>query len=386
MQITHKIQLDPTFKQDKYFYQACGTSRFVYNWALEHWKKQYESGKKPKANDLKKQFNKIKYIQFSWLKNIHRDAHSEPFKNLQNAFIKFFKKQSKYPKFKKRGNRDSFYIANDKFELSDSCIKLPKIGWVKLTEECRFFGKLISAVISRTTNKWFVSITIDIPNYYKDRISDNVVGIDLGIKNSVVLSNGKKYNLPKPLSKLEKKLKRQQRIMLRRIKNSKRRFKSKLKLSKIYYNIRSIRNDWINKITTQLCCENQTISIEDLNVSGMMKNHKLAKSISDQSWSEFRKQLEYKSKIYDCELIIVDRFYPSTKTCSKCGYIKDSISLKERVFECPNCGLNLDRDLNAARNISRVGYIRSNAQGYCVNPRTKPVTIEELRTNQCLHK
>lgn len=382
MQITHKIQLEPTYKQIQYFYQACGTARFVYNWALENWTKQYKSGKKPKANDLKKQFNEIKYTQFPWLKEIHRDAHSEPFKNLQNAFNMFFKKKAKYPKFKKKSNRDSFYVANDRFELSDSSINLPKIGWVKLTETPRFFGKLISAFVSRTANKWFVSIIVEILDYFKNRISNNNIGIDLGLTNSITCSDGKVYNSPKPLSKLQKKLNRQQRIMSRRNKTSKRRQKIKQKLSKIHYKIRSIRNDWINKITTQLCRENQMISIEDLSVKNMMKNHKLARSISDQSWSEFRRQLEYKSKIYKNDLIIADRFYPSSKICSKCGYIKDGISLKERVFECPICGLSLDRDLNAAINISRVGYTRSDAQRHCIRPLMVKATVDDLRTNQ----
>src|SRR3972149_4378073 len=155
MILAHKIQLDPTVKQAIYFSRSCGTARFVWNWALAEWNKQYGEGKKPNANMLKKHFNQAKYIDYPWMKEIHRDAHSQPFSNLNLAFNRFFKKKGKHPKFKKKGKRDSFYVANDKFRVDKERIRLPKIGWVRLTEPLRFNGKINYAVVSRKADRWF---------------------------------------------------------------------------------------------------------------------------------------------------------------------------------------------------------------------------------------
>ena len=213
--MTHKIALRPTPEQADYFNRACGTARRVWNWALAEWKKQYVAGQKPNAMALKKQFNAIKYSDPQWLdengqpwiKTIHRDAHAQPFAHLAKAWNRFFAeikagKPAHEPQFKKKGRcRDSFYVANDKFSVSDKTIRLPKIGDVVLTEALRFGGKILGATVSRTGNRWFVAIQVEVPDahFHLPRTANEIQGIDLGIKAVATLSNGEFVQAPKPL-------------------------------------------------------------------------------------------------------------------------------------------------------------------------------------------
>lgn len=191
MILAHRVQLDPTFKQAAYFRQACGTARFVWNWGLAEWERQYKAGEKPSGPSLKRQFNAVKYDQFPWLRDVHRDAHSQPFSNLQKAFVSFFKGISRRPQFKKRGiSRDSFYVANDKLRLIGKRVRLPIIGWVRMRESLRFAGKIMGATVSRRADKWFVSIQVDVGEYRKLRSGDGIAGADLGVKSAITLSNG----------------------------------------------------------------------------------------------------------------------------------------------------------------------------------------------------
>lgn len=352
MQIAHKIQLKPNKTQIEFLEKCLGTARFTYNWALIEWKHQYESGNKPSGFSLKKKFNKIKYEEFPWLKEIPRDCHSQPFTNLQKAFNTFFKKKKGYPNFHKKGIHESFYIANDKFCVKDKKIKIPKVGLVKLTEELRFTGKIMSATVSKKAGKYFVSISVDVgENYKKERNSNNKIGIDLGIKNFLITSKGDKFCNPKFTKKYEKKLKREQQKLSKKKKGSKNKDKQRIKVAKVHYRISNSRKDFLHKLSTKLVRENQSINLENLNVSGMMKNHKLAKSIQDCSWGEFVKQLEYKSLIYNCEIYKVNRFFASSKLCNVCGYKNNTLTLKDRSWECPECKTIHDRDVNASINI-----------------------------------
>lgn len=351
MQIAHKIELIPNKKQKEHLDKCIGASRFTYNWALNEWKKQYDDGKKPNAFILKKQFNKIKYEEFPWLKEIPRDCHSQPFTNLQKAFNSFFKNKKGYPKFHKRGTHDSFYIANDKFYIKDKLIKIPRGGLVRLTEELRFDGKINSATVSKRANRYFVSINIDIPNYKKNRCYDNKIGIDLGIKDFLITSNGDKFSNPKFTKKYENKLAKEQKRLSKKLIGSNNRKKQIIKVQKIHYKISNSRKDILHKISTKLVRENQSINLENLNISGMMKNRKLSKSIQDSSWGEFIRQLEYKSEIYGTTLLKVNRFFASSKTCNECGYIYKELKLSERSWKCPECNTIHDRDINAAKNI-----------------------------------
>ena len=224
MQLTHKIALFPTPEQADYFVRACGTARRVWNWALAEWKRQYAAGQKPSAMALKKQFNAIKYTDPQWLdengqpwlKTIHRDAHARPFVHLDRAWNQFFNdlksgKPAHEPRFKKKGRcRDSFYVANDKFKLSDKMIRLPKIGHVAMAEALRFEGKILGATVSRTADRWFVAIQVEVSDaqFYRSRKAHGTVGVDLGIKAAATLSSGETIDAPKPLKAALRRLKR----------------------------------------------------------------------------------------------------------------------------------------------------------------------------------
>lgn len=352
MHLSHKIEILPNKKQKEHLDKCIGTARFTYNWALIEWKKQYELGKKPSGFSLKKEFNKIKYEEFPWLKEIPRDCHSQPFTNLQKAFNNFFKKKKGYPKFHKKGIHDSFYVSSDKLKIKDKKFRVPVVGWVKLTEELRFSGKINSAAISKKAGKYFVSISVDVgETYKKERISNNKIGIDLGIKDFIITSDGEKLTKINYTKKYEKKLKREQQKLSKKVKGSNNRKKQILKVQKVHYKISNSRKDILHKISTKLVRENQSINLENLNISGMLKNRKLSKSISDASWGELVRQLEYKSEIYGNEINKVNRFFASSKLCSVCGYKYQELKLSERQWKCPDCGTQHDRDINAAKNI-----------------------------------
>jgi putative transposase len=352
--LSHKIQLDPTCRQANYFAKACGVSRFTWNHALAEWQRQYESGKKPNALSLKKQFNAIKKSQFPWMYEVTKYASQQPFIFLQNAFNRFFKKQSQYPRFKKKGIHDSFYIGNDHIKVEGKRIKIPKLGWVRLRESLRFGGKIISATVSRVAHKWFVSLNVEITNLPPPCESQASVGVDLGISTLATLFDGhhaEKITGPKPLRRLTTKLRRAQRRLSHKQKGSRNRLKQRLLVAKVHARIRNLRQDSLHKLTTQLVQNYQRIVLEDLNVKGMMRNHRLARAISDMGFYEFRRQLEYKSMLYGNHVEVVDRFYPSSKKCSRCGEVKETLSLSERTYDCKHCQLKIDRDDNAARNL-----------------------------------
>ena len=364
MVISHRIQLDPTIKQAVYFKKACGTARLTWNWALAEWQKQYKAGLKPNGRSLKQQFNQTKYQQFPWMKEIHRDSHAQPFLNLQKAFVSFFKHKTRYPQFKKKGIHDSFYVSNDRMWVKGKRVRLPVLGEVRMTETLRFQGKIQGAVVSRSADRWFIAIQVDVENLKKDRVSDRVVGVDLGLTNTVVCSDGQVFQAPKPLKTQLKKLRRASRSHARKVKGSQNRLKSTNRLSKIHWKVANARNDFLHKISTKLCRENQTVVIEDLAVGNMMKNRRLSRAISDIGWYEFRRQLDYKSKIFGTQLLVADRFYPSSKTCSVCGAVKTDLTLEERVFRCESCGSQMDRDLNAAKNLCTLGLRGTDACGH----------------------
>ena len=356
--LSHKIQIkNPTVKQEQYFWQACGTSRFAYNWGLSEWKRQYEAGLKPAAFGLKKAFNAIKPVEFPWVFNVTKCAAEQAFTNLGSAFKRFFNGQSKYPRFKKKGVRDSFYLSNDQFKVAGNRFRVPKLGWVKLTESLRFSGKMVSASVSRAADKWFISLQVQMETS-PIKVSENqadVVGVDLGVKNLATLSNGDTIEGRKPLKKLTRRLARLQRKQSKCIKGSRRNEKQKFKISKLHYRIRCIRQDGLHKLIQSLCQSFKVICLEDLNVKGMLKNHKLAKAISDIGFYEFKRQVEYKAALFGNWISTVSKWFPSSKKCSNCDHKKEDLTLSERTYHCHHCGFEIDRDLNAAINIEREG-------------------------------
>lgn len=351
--LAHHIALDPTVDQVISLSRACGVARFTWNWALSTWTEQYKAGEKPTAAKLKLLWNRIKRERFPWIYESPKGANQQPFTNLQKAFLRFFQKKAKYPSFKKKGIRDSFYVENDKLAVAEKSVRLPVIGTVRTREELRFVGKIMGASVSREADRWFISIQVDLVDSTLSRVEDRQVGIDLGLTNFVTLSSGEKIEAPKPLRAAIENLRRKQKILARRQKGSNRRAKSCLQVARLHRRVKNIRRDFLHKLSTRICRENQAVVIEDLNVKGMVKNRRLARAISDAGWSEFRRQLEYKSLRYGTRIVVAGRFYPSTKRCSKCGSLQD-MPLKQRTYQCAACGFICDRDVNAARNLEQL--------------------------------
>jgi putative transposase len=391
MQLTHKIALCPTTDQAEYFKRACGMARCVWNWALAEWNRQYSAGLKPNAMELKKQFNAIKYSDPQWLdehgqpwlKTIHRDAHAQPFEYLKRTWSRFFAdlragRQAHKPIFKKKGRcRDSLYVANDKFKVDGQKIRLPLEGWVDMTESLRFNGKILGATVSCTADRWFVAISVEVPDaqFYRQRTAQGVTGVDLGLKAAAALSSGKVIEAPKPLRAALRRLKIRNRCLNRKVEAAKvatgfaqkhklpkgahltvsnNRRKSAEALARLHAHIANIRVDFLHKLTTQLCRENQAVVIEDLHVKGMLTNNKLARTLSDVGFGMFRRQMEYKANRYGTRLVIADRWYPSSRLCSVCGWKNDALTLKDREWTCHSCGTVHDRDMNAAINLKRL--------------------------------
>jgi putative transposase len=357
MILAHRIRLVPNSRQEGYFRRACGTARFVWNEALSMWKAAYEASEKPNGRKLKKVFNADKYEKWPWMRDVHRDAHARPFDDLQSAFQHFFRRvkageKPGYPKYKRKGkSKDSFYVAADQIRFDDRRVRLPKIGWIKTREALRFEGKVLGATVSRTADQWHVSVQVDVGEIRKERTGDATIGVDLGIKASATLSTGEVVEGPKALDRNIKKLKRLSRRHSRKEKGSSGRRKSAMKLARLHNRIANIRKDHTDKMSTRLVSENQAVGIEDLAVKNMVRNRKLARRIVDEAWGQLRRQLSYKAPMYETELVVHDRWFPSSKTCSSCGHVLDKLPLSVREWVCPACGVVHDRDVNAAKNL-----------------------------------
>jgi len=368
MIFAHKIALDLTQAQEAYCRRAAGTARFTYNAALAEWQRQYHAGEKPTAATLKQQWNATKYERYPWLKDIHRDAHAQPFTNLHAAFRAFFqnlknrkagktKRKVGYPAFKKKGVHDSFYIANDKVQVDGKHLRIPLLGWVRMREALRFSGKIMAAVVSRTADRWFVSLSVQvdfIPTASEHQAG--CCGVDLGIRHLATLSTPREHiDGPKPLKAALKQLRRLNRELARRVKFSAHWHETKRKLGRLHARIAAMRADSLHKLTTRLTRTYHEIVIEDLHVAGMVQNRKLARAISDMGLGMFRQMLTYKAEAAGVTITVADRWFPSTKLC-RCGVVNETITLADRVFTCAACGHTEDRDIHAALNLER--YLR----------------------------
>jgi putative transposase len=346
--LTHKIRIDPTYKQEGYFRKACGIARFVWNWALAKWEEKYKAGEKTDALSLKKEFNSLKSEQYPWVYEVTKYASQQPFIHLQRAFQNFFSKRTKYPKFKKKGIHDSFYIGGDQLQIKGNRVKIPNLGWVRLRESLRFEGKINGATISRSADYWFISISVETEQRPPQCESQACVGVDVGIKTLATLSNDQTYPSNAPLKMQMHRLKRLQRQLSRSQKDSKNRQKIKKRVARLHYRIVCNRNDHLHKLTTQLTKHYKNIVIEDLDISEMIKNKRLSRSIMDGGWHEFRRQMCYKASLRGNKIFIADKWYASSKRCSCCDHYKESLTLSDRIYECSQCGLKMNRDLNAA--------------------------------------
>lgn len=362
MLIAHKIALDPNNAQATYFARASGTARFAYNWALAEWQRQYAARKddpdlpQPTEASLRRQLNAIKREQFPWMFDVTKCAVQEAIIDLGMAFRAFFEKRGKYPRFKAKGVRDSFCAANGvgTFRTDGKRIKLPVIGWVRMREEVRFKGRLKRVTVSREADRWFASVMIETHDIKAVQHPCAAVGVDLGVSTLATPSRGETIPGPKAHKTLLKRLRRTSRALSRKKKGSSNRRKAKAKLARLHTRIANIRRDATHKATTMLAKTYARIGIEDLNVKGMAKNRHLARSIMDGGFFEFRRQLDYKARFYGATIVVADRWFPSSKTCSCCGSVKTELALSQRTYHCDICGYEADRDLNAARNLERL--------------------------------
>lgn len=371
MKITraYKTELDPNNKQITYFVGSCGMARFVYNWALDYWIKEYERGEKRTGwMRLNAKLTELKQTEYQWMYDYSSWIRVYAIKQCDAAYQNFFRrvKQGKkpgFPKFKsKKRSRMSFAINGGVLQITETEIRIPKLGWVRLKEHGYIPvkpDKIFYATISEKNGRWYVSVTVE-ETISEQPEPEHIIGVDLGIKTLAVTSDGVYYENPKALYKAEKRLKRLDRWLSRKERGSNNYKKAKTLRAKAYEKVMRIRKHVLHEITTELARSKSTVVIEDLNVSGMMQNHHLARAISDVSFFEFRRQLEYKCSWYGSELVVIDRWYPSSKTCSRCGAIQE-LTLSDRIYKC-DCGLEMDRDLNAAINI-RAKHARINACG-----------------------
>lgn len=353
----HRIALEPNDIQCTYFFKACGVARFAYNWALAEWQKQYEEHKKypdkpqPSEGSLRRLLNSIKRTQFPWMMEVTKNAPQMAIIQLGKAFKNFFSGRAKYPTFRKKGVHDRFTLTNDQFDIEDYRMRIPNLGWVRMREKLRFSGKIISATISRTADRWFASITVETADPVIIGKPTDTVGVDLGISAMATLSTGEKKSGPQPHKVLLTRLRQLSRALSRKVKGSKNHAKAKTKLARLHAQITNIRLDAIHKLTSELVTRFGVICIEDLGVQKMVKNRRLARSIADMGFKEIRRQLEYKAAEKGVQIVVADRFFPSSKQCSRCGCIFEGLTLSIRQWTCPKCNAQHDRDINAASNL-----------------------------------
>ena len=361
-----KYELFPTEPQKVLIEQHFGCCRFVYNWGLEQKIKAYELNQKINCFDLIKQLTILKHKkEYIWLKDVYSQSLQMSIRNLDNAFTTFFKAQNKFPKFKSKYSINKSYQCPQKVKIDfdNNLIQIPKIKKVRSAIHRKFKGNIKTCTISKTsTNRYFISILVETLGDFpvKPAIKEETsIGIDLGIKDYIITSNGLKIDNPKYLRKSEQRLKVLQGRFSRSRRNTKRREKIRILLAKQHEKIANQRKDFLHKLTCRLTHEKQvdTFCIEDLNIKGMLKNHCLAKSISDASWNKFIEFLTYKSDWYGKNIIKIGRFEPSSKLCSNCGNYYKELKLSERMWKCSKCNKEHDRDINAAVNIKKFGLI-----------------------------
>ena len=359
---SHKIALRVNANQDVWFRSQCGYARFAFNRGLAHFKTGLASDTFHSGIDLNNHFNTAKQA-YEWTKAQDQRAALYAIRNLTEGIKRWKDKVSGFPEFKKRGHRLSYTTDEHAVKVDGKRIKLPKIGWVKMFQELRFEGKILRVTLSKTAHRWFVSITVDTgtPNVPRDTRGLPVIGIDVGINSLATLDTGKHYDNPRPLKRYERKLAREQRKLSRKKFLSNNWYKQKERVAKIHYKIACIRNDAHHQATTEIVKMASAIGIETLKVANMLKNRKLAKALSDSALGGFLSKLKSKAEVLGIPVIEAPHFFTSSKTCSSCGYVKDDLSLSERIFHCEFCYTSIDRDQNAAINLKNlaVGYTES---------------------------
>jgi putative transposase len=375
---TYKYKLKPNDEQIVLLNKHFGSIRFVYNHFLNERKTEYETNKNSiNYYDNAKSLTELKkQDDYSWLKEINSQSLQDSLKNLETAYKNFFRFNKGFPRFKSKHRKNSFtvpqFVKLNKNELSIPKFKEP----IKVIIDRTFNGIIKQCTISKTsTNEYFVSILVE-TDYIKLEKTGKQIGIDLGLKDFAITSDGYKYKNNKYTKTYEKQLKKHQQHLSRKTKGSNRYIKQRIKVATIHKKITNSRIDNLHKISTDLIRKYDVIVLEDLNIKGMVKNHKLSKHISDASWGRFVTMLTYKAEWNDKEIVKINRFFPSSKTCNCCGYINQNLTLDVREWTCPSCNTKLDRDLNASINILNEGkkIISSGTDDYRRGDEIRPAT------------
>ena len=365
----YKVEIKPNNIQKTFLNKSCGISRLAYNWGLDYVKTSYEKGDKYLgAIGLHKELCKIKKSTYPFMYEVSKLAPQNALRDLDKAMKNFFRgvKQGQhigFPKFKsKRYDKNTFRIDGANIKISDGHIKLPNITTIRLKENGYIPTKdvkYMNCTISKDIDKWFVSVVVQYESNIDENPIEEVIGIDLGIKELATCSNGEVFHNPKFTKKYENKLKRTQKSLSRKKIGSKNRDKQRIKVAKVHRKIRNSRIDNLHKLTSSITkTKCRMIVLEDLNTKGMMKNHKLSKAIADSSFYEMKRLFEYKTKFYGGDIFLINRWFPSSKTCSNCGSIKEDLKLSDRIYNC-DCGFSMDRDLNASINIQNYYTVSS---------------------------
>ena len=354
MQRAHKIRIYPNREQEVQLRKTAGTARYAYNWALAKWKSMYEdytngvSMEKPTTTLLSRIWTQERP---DWSHEVDRCVGQRAILNVGEAFQNLWRGTAKYPTFHKKGRKDTFYIQNAKAYIRDGRIHLPKVGKVRLAEDLRYQGKIMSYTVSHYADQWHVSVQVELNEDVRPQCAnpDSVVGIDVGLHTPATVSDGTILQKPPRLERLKQRLKSAQRALARKQKGSANRRKALLRKQKIQLKIDNIRTDALHKFTTTIAKSHGTVVTESLDAKGMMQgdNKLVRKGMAYSLMSRLITMISHKAQKH----VKADRFYPSTKMCSHCGHVRDFITLDERTYVCPNCGVSIDRDLNAAINL-----------------------------------
>ena len=357
-----QIELNPNNKQSTLMAQHAGYARVAFNFALSSFKVGLDKDEWRTHVDIKREFNAVKYDKFDWCKALSQNASKNAIHNLGDAVTRWKKGQNKFPVYKNRSGKCSYQADNGEGTV-DVCkkrINLPKIGWIRMREELRYTGEITKVVMSKHNDKWFASITVrrlDSSNYkHQPPLFDDKqpMGIDVGINTLATCSNGDTYDNPRPLKRYERKLARANRRLSRRQKGSQNWYKAKSMLSSVHARIGNLREDAHHQATIRIVRKARAIGIETLNISGMLKNRKLAKALSDAALGSFLTKLKYKAERRGIPITQASQFFASSKTCSSCGHKKADLTLSDRTYHCTECNTTLNRDLNAAINLCPV--------------------------------
>lgn len=359
------FRLYPTAEQEEILTSCFGQARFVYNYFLRKRIDYYafNKGKEKQSlnyHDTAKMLTELKQQPDTvWLKESNSQSLQQSLRHLDTAYSHFFRDGFKFPNFKKKSRKQSFSVPqNFEVDIKAKLLHIPKLNPIKIVLHREIEGTMKNITISKTpSGKYFTSILCEIKKDIKPKKKGRQIGIDLGLKSFLVSSNGERVVAPKYLYKSEDKLKHLQKLLSRKVKGSSRRNKARIKVARIHDKIANRRNDFLHKLSNKLVRDNQSIFAEDLHVKGIMANHCLAKSVADSGWSEFIRQVKYKSEWNGVYFGQVDRFFPSSKRCNACGWINESLSLNDREWICQGCGQIVDRDFNASQNILQFGKL-----------------------------